>query len=95
MPQRRYDQSCPDGVFSDVHEQVSHISGLSSFTSQFWLKDDNAVMGSVQLELSRVQSVSQNDTGNSQLIVEKVQNIFMDHVSQLQQLNIQIGVYEN
>ncbi|KAJ3481156.1 hypothetical protein NLI96_g7856 [Meripilus lineatus] len=76
-------------------EEVSHISGLSSFTSQFWLKDDNAVMGSVQLELSRVQSVSQNDTGNSQLIVEKVQNIFMDHVSQLQQLNIQIGVYEN
>ncbi len=76
--------------------KVSHISGVSSFTSQFWLKDDTTVMGSIQVELSYVSSKVEGELNEpcteTQLAVEKVQNVFMDQVSGLQQLSIQVDV---
>lgn len=54
------------------------------------------MMGSVQVELSNISSITENDLDKSytetQLAVEKIQNVFMDQISGLQQLSIQVDV---
>lgn len=76
---------------------MSHISGLSSFTSQFWLKDDATILGSVQLGLSKVSPVTEKLSDDAhvetQLVVEKVHNVFTDQIPGLQQISVQIGMF--